>query len=84
MKEHPYRLEHTLQLEEEVAALRAQVREFKSQARAKKMASRPRWRRPIQSVLEAARRMTKHLARFLVSAIMAAIPSCSDVLCIGG
>ena len=84
MKEHPYRLEHTLQLEEEVAVLRTQVREFKSQARAKKMASRPRWRRPIQLVLEAARGMTKHLARFFVSAITVAIPSCSDALCIGG
>jgi hypothetical protein len=84
VKEHSYRLEHTLQLEEEVTALRARLHEFTSQARAKKMASRLRWARPLQSVLEAARSMTKHLARFFVSAMTVAIPSCSDALYIGG
>jgi len=84
VKEHPYRLEHALHLEEEITALRARLHKFTSQAHAKKMASRPRWTRPLQSVLEATRSMTKHLARFFVSAITVAIPSCSDALYIGG
>jgi hypothetical protein len=81
--EHPYRLQRTLQLEQEVAALRARVREFKSQMRAKKTQSRARWAGPFQSILHAARNMRKHLARFLISVMTIAIPSCSDALWIG-
>ncbi|HZA38267.1 MAG TPA: sulfotransferase [Candidatus Baltobacteraceae bacterium] len=87
--EYPYRLERNLQLQQKVAALRArlrlaeaQVREFKSLSK-KKVSPGARWTRPLQATLRAARKATKHLARFFVSTITFATPSCSDALSIG-
>jgi hypothetical protein len=90
VNEYPYRLQRIRQLEEKLATLRARVQSAKAQVRKlkslreKEIAARARWTRPFQSSLRAARKVTRHLARFFVSAITVAIPSCSDVLDIGG
>jgi hypothetical protein len=80
VNEYPYRLQRIRQLEEKLATLRArlnrrraQVREFES-LREKEIPARARWTRPFQSSLRAARKVTRHLARFFVSAITVAIP----------
>jgi Sulfotransferase domain len=84
LEEQPYRFQRTLELEQKVAALRARVRELKAQLRGYKARSPARWRRPIQSVLSAARTVSKHFTRFLISVITVLIPTCSDVLCVTG
>lgn len=82
--EQPYRLQRTLQLEQQVATLRAKLRACKSPTAAKKMGAHARWASPLRSILHAARNVTKHLARLLVSVVTIGIPSCSDALCLGG
>ncbi|MFN2541180.1 MAG: sulfotransferase [Chthoniobacterales bacterium] len=83
-EEQPYRLQRALELEREVAALKARVRELKTQLRGKKTRSHERWTRPIQSFLSAARTVSKHFARLLVSVVTVIIPTCSETLCDAG
>ena len=79
--EPPYRFQRTLELEEQVAALRTVVCRLEADLW-KKTQSQPRWTRPIRSVLCAARSLGKHLARVLVSIIATGISACSDALCL--
>jgi Sulfotransferase domain len=79
-----YRLQRTLQLEEELSSLQAQVREFKAQARKRKIAQRRRWAESFHLILRVTRNWTKHLVRLFVSVMTVAIPRCNDALDIAG
>jgi Sulfotransferase domain len=79
-----YRLQRTLQLEQELASLQAQVRGCKAEARERKITRRRRWAESFQSIIQATRNWTKHLVRFFTYILTVAIPSSSDALYIGG
>lgn len=83
LDEQPYRLQRALKLEQDVAALRTRLQEFKAQIREKRARSRSRWTTPFQLLRHAARKLTKNFTRVLVSIIAMAVPTCSDGLCMG-
>ena len=62
VEEQPYRLQRMLHLEKELARLRRQLREL--QARTSPATARQkRWPKPIHSIVQAARKLTKHFGR---------------------
>jgi hypothetical protein len=81
LEEQPYRFQRTLELDEQVSALRTVVCRLEAEL-CKKTRWQPRWTRPIHSVVHAVRNLGKHFARFLVSIITVGIPTCSDALCL--
>jgi hypothetical protein len=80
-EEQPYRFQRTLELDEQVTALRAVVCRLEAEL-CKKTRWQPHWTRPIQSVVHTVRNLGKHFARFLVSIITVCMPTCSDALCL--
>jgi hypothetical protein len=81
LEEQPYRFQRTLQLDEQVTALRTVVCRLEAEL-SKKTRWQPRWKRPIHSVVHAVRNLGKHFAGFLFSIITVGIPTCSDALCL--
>src|SRR4029453_4514688 len=77
LEEQPYRFQRTLQLDEQVTALRTVVCRLEAEL-CKKTRWQPHWTRPIQSVVHTVRNLGKHFARFLVSIITVCMPTCSD------
>lgn len=81
LEEQPFRFQRTLELDEQVSALRAVVYRLEAELY-KKTRWQPYWTRPIHYVVHIVRNLGKHFARFLVSIITVGIPTCSDALCL--
>jgi len=83
LEEQPYRFQRTVELDEQVTALRTVVCRLEAELW-KKTQWQPHWKRPFRSAIHAARSLGKHFARFLVSLIPVGISIWSDALCLTG